>query len=260
MADGGAMFGAIPKQAWKRKYPGDQDNLCPLAMRCVLAVSENRRILIDTGMGDKHTGMLSYYKPHSLTTIADSLNTLGYKPEDVTDVILTHLHFDHSGGATIINKDNNVVPAFTHARYWLSRKQWENHLEPNRLEKDSILKDNIQPVFDAGILHLVEEDSLLDDNFHLRLFDGHSVGQLVAYINTDKGIFTFPGDLIPTAAHVALEWISAYDICAITSLTEKERFLTEAEKEGYHFIYCHDSKIQVSKVKRLNDDFKSSVV
>lgn len=257
MADGGAMFGAIPKRAWARKYPVNEENLCPLVMRCVLAISDERRILVDTGLGDKHLDKISYYQPHGLINMTESLNILGYTPDDITDVVLTHLHFDHCGFATQANKDGKVVPTFPNAKYWLSRKQWENYLSPNRLEEDSIFEENILPVFEANQLFLIDEDSLIYKGFSLRLFDGHSEGQLVPYIDTDDGIYTFPGDLIPTSCHVSLEWISAYDISAITSLKEKERFLYDAEKGNYSIIYCHDSTTQKSRVKRLNNNYKA---
>lgn len=255
MADGGAMFGAVPKRAWQRKYPVDEENLCPLVMRCVLAVSKERRILIDTGLGDKHPDKISYYRPHGLIHMQEAIASFGYAPEDITDVILTHLHFDHCGYAT--RWDNGkVIPSFPNAKYWLSRKQWENLQYPNRLEADSVFPENILPVYEAGQLQLIDEDMQLYDGISVRLFDGHSTGQLVPYIHTIDGIYTFPGDLIPTSAHVSLEWISAYDACALSSIKEKERFLTEAEQKGYTLIYCHDAKTTRSKVKRLNDNFK----
>lgn len=257
MADGGAMFGAIPKRAWQRVYPGNDQNLCPLTMRCVLAISDKRKILIDTGMGNKHLKKVAYYQPHSLTDIVDNLNELGYKKTDITDVVLTHLHFDHCGYATYENENKEIAPTFPNANYWLSQKQWNNYNHPNRLEKDSLFAENIQPIYEAGLLHFIESDMQLCEGFELRLFDGHSIGQLVPYIKGDTYTYTFPGDLIPTSAHISLEWISAYDICALTSLTEKERFLTEAEKMDYILIYCHDAKTQMSKVKRINSSFKA---
>ncbi len=260
MADGGAMFGAIPKRAWQRKYPSDEQNLCPLVMRCILAISEDRKILVDTGIGNKHPDKVSYYQPHGLINIIDEIEKLGYKATDITDVVLTHLHFDHCGYATYKNIDNETVPTFPNARYWLSREQWDNHLNPNQLEKDSLFTENIQPVYDAGLLHFVENDIQLYEGFELRLFDGHSVGQLVSYIKNDTATYTFPGDLIPTSAHVPLEWISAYDVCALTSLHEKERFLAEAETNKYILIYCHDAKIQMSKIKKLNDNFRAKSI
>lgn len=260
MADGGAMFGAIPKRAWSRKYPSDSQNLCALAMRCALAVSGERKILIDTGMGNKHLDKVSYYQPHSLVNIKDALLKLGYTADEITDVVLTHLHFDHCGFATRRNEQGEIVPSFPNARYWLSRKQWENFLDPNLLEKDSLFAENILPISEAGLLQLVDNDMQICEGFSMRLFDGHSLGQIVSYIETaNDGIYTFPGDLIPTAAHVPLEWISAYDICALTSLKEKQRFLSEAEQKGYTLIYCHDSVHAMSKVKRLNDNYKASL-
>ena len=258
MADGGAMFGAIPKRAWQRKYTADADNLCPLAMRCVLATSNDRRILIDTGMGDKHLDKVAYYQPYDLKNAEEAVKELGYTPDEITDVVLTHLHFDHCGGATKEDAKGLLTLSFPNARYWLSRKQWLNYQKPNRLEADSIFADNIQPVYESGQLYLVDEDMQICDGVELRLFDGHSEGQLVVYIKTDDGIYTFPGDLIPTSAHVSLEWISAYDISALTSLSEKERFLAEAEKENYTLVYCHDAKVKKSKVKKLNDNFIAS--
>ncbi len=258
MADGGAMFGAIPKRAWSRKYPSNEENLCSLVMRCALVTSIDRKILIDTGMGNKHSDKTSYYQPHSLIDIENAIQHLGYKSNDITDVVLTHLHFDHCGHATRKDENGNIVPTFKNARYWLSLKQWENFKNPNLLEEDSIFAENIMSVYEAGLLNLVEEYMQIDEGFILRLFDGHSVGQLVAYIETDgDGMYTFPGDLIPTSAHVPLEWISAYDICALTSAKEKQRFLAEAEREGYTLIYCHDSAHATSKVKKLNNNFKA---
>jgi len=257
MADGGAMFGAIPKRAWKRKYAHTEDNLCPLVMRCVLAISEDKKILIDTGMGDKHLNKASYYQPHNLININQAIKSFGYSPKDITDVILTHLHFDHCGYATMTDEDGKIVPSFPKAKYWLSKKQWETYLNPNLLEVDSIFKDNIQPVHDAGILNLIEGNTQLYDGFELRLFDGHSTGQIVVYMDTENGKYTFPGDLIPTSAHIPIEWISGYDICALTSVNEKQRFLEEAVHGNYTLIYCHDSETESGRVKKLNDNFKA---
>lgn len=260
MADGGAMFGPIPKRAWQRKYPVDEDNLCPLVMRCVLAISENQKILIDTGLGDKHTNQISYYRLHKLVDICQAIRSFGYEPEDITDVVITHVHFDHCGHATRKDDEENIIPSFPNAKYWLSRKQWDTLLNPNRLEKDSIFTNNILPVHEAGQLHLVEDDMQLYDGFSVRLFDGHSEGQLVPYIATENATYTFPGDLIPTSVHVSLEWVSGYDINALCSLTEKERFLTEAEQNGYILIYCHDAIIPKSKVKKVNSNFKHRTI
>lgn len=256
MADGGAMFGAIPKRAWMRKYPSREDNLCRLAMRCLLVESGDRKILVDLGMGDKYISEMSYYEPHNLVDVGEVLLSRGIQKEDITDIVLTHLHFDHCGYATSRNSKGHIVPTFSNATYWLSRKQWGSMLDVNPLEKDSIFRDDILPVYDAGRLLLVDEPIEIVSGFRLELYDGHTLGQLVPIIYSGENrIYTFPGDLVPTAAHVSLEWLSAYDICPLTSYTEKQRFLNDVVQEDYILIYCHDSYIKSSKVKRLNDNY-----
>lgn len=258
MADGGAMFGAIPKRAWKRKYPSDEENLCPLAMRCLLAINSDRKILVDLGMGDKYLKQMAYYQPKFLVDIRTKLAEYNYSADDITDVVLSHLHFDHCGYATRINENEKIVPTFPNAKYWLSELQWNNLFNPNKLEKDSLLKDNILPINEAGILNLVKEDISIIKGFDLRIFEGHTHGQLVPFIQCKNETVTFPGDLIPTSAHVPLEWISAYDLSAETSVNEKLRFLNEAADNNYTLIYYHDAKTERSKVKRINDDFIAS--
>lgn len=258
MADGGAMFGAIPKRAWQRKYACDEDNLCRLAMRCLLAVSADRKILVDTGIGATFSKDIAYYQPHNLVCIEEAIAQYGYSAADITDVVLTHMHFDHCGYATRKNEKGEFIPAFPNASYWLSNQQWENVVSPNELEKDSIFANNVLPVYEAGQLSIVDKDISLCDGVELRLFDGHSKGQLVPFIKSKDGICVFPGDLVPTSAHVSLEWISAYDICALTSYSEKKRFLDEAEREKYTLMYCHDAYVAKSKVKKLNDNFKAT--
>lgn len=255
MADGGAMFGAIPKRAWIRKYDSDESNLCRLAMRCVLVVSEDRRILIDLGMNKMDIEKMAYYQPQNIKNVADSIVEFGYHAEDITDVVLTHLHFDHCGSATTLDNDGNMIPTYENARYWLSRKQWQNYINPNRLERDSIFASTIQPISDAGLLNLIDTDTYLCDGVEMRLFDGHSDGQILVQIKTQNGITVVPSDLIPTAAHVPIDWISAYDISAIKSASEKERFLSEAADNNYTLIYYHDERVVSSRVKRLNDSF-----
>ena len=257
MVDGGAMFGAIPKRAWKRKYQSDENNLCRLAMRCILAISGDKRILVDLGMGNKHLREASYYQPHGLINIADELNKYGYTKNDITDVVLSHLHFDHCGGATSKNKDGDTLPAFPNATYHVSKSQWQSFLQPNRLEADSFFIENMMPVFEAGQLQLINADALLYDGFELRLFDGHTAGQIVPFINSSGNKIVFAGDVIPTSAHVPLEWISAYDISALVSIHEKERLLNELVSHDCTVIYCHDSTVVSSKIKRLNDNFKA---
>lgn len=258
MADGGAMFGAIPKRAWSRKYIFNEENLCPLAMRCVLAISEDRKILIDLGLGDKHASQITYYQPHSLISITEALAEYNILEDEITDVVLTHLHFDHCGYATKLNEEKQVVPTFPNAKYWLSQKQWDSFNTPNLLEKDSFFADNIKPIKEAGLLNLVNEEIELTSGFRLEIYGGHTNGQLVSIIEAKEGITAIPCDLIPTASHIALEWISAYDINALESINEKIRFLDKAVKNNYRLIYYHDATVVSSKVKRLNNNYKAT--
>lgn len=257
-ADGGAMFGAIPKTAWSRRYPSNETNGCILAMRSLLiSNAPGKVVLIDNGAGTKHLKQLSYYNFFDLVDLGAELQKRGISPEQVTDVVLTHLHFDHCGYSTLRNEDTGeIVPAFPNATHWVSRKQWENFLHPNALEKDSYFLENMKTIEDNGLLHLIDTDTELCQGIDLRLFDGHTPGQIAPYIQTSGQTFVFAGDVIPLAASVSPEWISAYDTFPITSYQEKVRMLEEAAREGHAIIYCHDAYTKCSTVKKVNDFFK----
>lgn len=257
-ADGGAMFGAIPKTAWIRRYPSDETNGCIMAMRSVLVSTEDgHKILIDNGAGNKHLKLLSYYKFFDLIDLGDALRLRGIAPEEITDVVLTHLHFDHCGYTTRLEGSaENLTLSFPNATHWVSRRQWENSLRPNPLEKDSYFPENIEAVEKAGLLRLVEEDTFLCPQLELRLFDGHTPGQIAPYIYQPEGTFVFAGDVIPLAASVSPEWISAYDTFPVTSYQEKTRMLEEAVNKGQILIYCHDAYTRCSTVKKINSYYK----
>lgn len=257
-ADGGAMFGAIPKTAWSRRYPSNETNGCILAMRSLLISNiSGKVVLIDNGAGTKHLKQLSYYNFFDLVDLGAELQKRGISPEQVTDVVLTHLHFDHCGYSTLRNEDTGeIAPAFPNATHWVSRKQWENFLHPNALEKDSYFIENMKTIETVGLLHLIDTDTKLCPGIDLRLFDGHTPGQIAPYIQTSGQTFVFAGDVIPLAASVSPEWISAYDTFPITSYQEKVRMLEEAAREGQAIIYCHDAYTKCSTVKKVNDFFK----
>lgn len=259
-ADGGAMFGAIPKTAWKRRYPSNEDNGCILTMRCALVTTPcGRVILIDNGAGNKHLDKLSYYKFFGLNDIYNELRQRNILPQQVTDVVLTHLHFDHCGYTTLRDdKSGLIVPAFPNATCWVSSSQWENFLYPNSLEKDSYFPENLLPVFEAGKLNLIEQDTELCKGLTLRIYNGHTPGQLVPYIKTDAHTFVFAGDVIPLASSVSPEWISAYDTFPVTSYTEKIRLLEEAASQKQILIYCHDTYTSYSGVKKINNFYKTT--
>ena len=250
MADGGAMFGPIPKMYWKRKYASNENNLCVMAMRCLFVETENRRILIDTGVGKKHE--LKYYQPHNLKDIVEEIKKIGYEPSDITDVVLTHLHFDHCGYATCFDENKRSVPTFPNATYWLSKAQWENYRNPRLYEKDSFFAENIEPVFDSNQLTFIEEDTQLIEGFSLKLYDGHTPGQIAIFIDSDKEKIVFPGDVVPTSAHVSLGWLSAYDNNAALAMEEKKRLLDKMVQEERRAIFYHDAQIVSAKVEHKN--------
>lgn len=250
MADGGAMFGPIPKMYWERKYPCDENNLCVMAMRCLFVETKNRRILIDTGVGNKHE--LKFYQPHNLKDIVEEIKKIGYEPSEITDVVLTHLHFDHCGYATCFDKDGKTGPTFLNATYWLSKAQWENYRNPHLYEKDSFFTENIEPVFESNQLTLLEEDTNLFEGFTLKLYDGHTPGQIAVLIDTDNEKIVYPGDVVPTSAHVSLGWLSAYDNNAALAMEEKKRLLDKVVKEERTAIFYHDAQIVSAKVEQKN--------
>lgn len=249
-ADGGAMFGAIPKTAWHRKYPSDENNGCILAMRSLLITTANqRRILIDTGAGFKHLRSLSYYRFFGLHNLEDELSTRNLRPDDITDVILTHLHFDHCGFCTQ-EENGKVRMTFPKARHWVSLRQWHNLLHPNALEKESYFKKDMQAVEESGQLQLLSEDLILTPDVTLRLFDGHTAGQIVPYIRTASETVVFAGDVIPLFASISPEWISAYDIMPLTSYEGKCRLLEQAVREQQRIVFCHDAYTASTRIKK----------
>ena len=253
-ADGGAMFGAIPKTAWSRRYKSNEQNGCVLAMRSLLIITDDgRHILVDNGAGDKHLKQLAYYQFFQLKDLGEELKKRGSSCEQITDVVFTHLHFDHCGYTT--RNDDRYSPAFPTATHWVSRRQWENFLHPHPLEKESFFPENMQSVEEAGLLHLIDDTEWITPTVELRLADGHTPGQIVPYVHTPEETFVFAGDVIPLAASVSPEWISAYDIEPAVSYNEKLRLLEEAARRHQLVIYCHDAYTPYSYVKQVNGYF-----
>ncbi len=247
------MFGAIPKTAWSRRYPSDGENGCVLAMRCLLILTdEGKIVLTDTGAGSKQMERLTYYRFFNLADLSSELRRYGVEPEEVTDVVLTHLHFDHCGNATQTAPGNGQpVVGFPNATYWVSHRQWENFRHPNPLERDSYFPETMEAVQHRGVLRLITEETALCPTITLRLFDGHTPGQIAPYIRTAEQTYVFAGDVIPLAASVSPEWISAYDTYPVTSHAEKCRMLEEAVREKQVIIYCHDAYTVATTVKKV---------
>lgn len=240
--DGGAAFGVVPKKVWQKRYPCDKDNFCTLHMRCLLVDTGERRILIDAGTGDKQLKYLAYYGFKGVIDFESELGKSGYQCSDITDVIFTHLHFDHCGGATRFGADGESVElVFPNATHWVSQTQWDNFMHPNVRESDSYFAENMMPISTAGKLKLVTENQMVCPELEIRIFNGHTVGQLVSYINLGTKTLVYVGDVIPLAANVPLSWISSYDVFPLTAMEEKKVLLDEAADKEQILFFEHDA-------------------
>jgi len=255
--DGGAAFGVVPKRVWQKRYPCNDDNFVRLAMRCLLIETADKLILIDSGTGDKQLEYLKYYDFVGVISFETELNKLGFSCSQITDVVYTHLHFDHCGGSTRYNSDKTVVElTFPNATHWVGEAQWKNFLNPNIREGDSYFPENIQPIHEAGKLKMVSENQWLCPDVELRLFNGHTVGQLVSYIHSDEITYVYVGDVIPLAACLPVAWISAYDTYPITAMEEKKALLDEAAEKKQILFFEHDAYIECCTVKEVYGKYR----
>lgn len=254
--DGGAMFGVVPKSIWSRTNPADNDNMIDIGARCLLIEDANRLILIDTGMGNKQSDkFFSYYKPWGDESLEESINKAGFHRDDITDVFLTHLHFDHCGGGVEWNKERtgyNMV--FKNAEYWTNKDHWLWATQPNQREKASFLTENLSPIEASGQLKFIEKskDAFVSQSelgFGILFVDGHTDKQMIPHIQYQGKTLVFAADLIPTAGHIPLPYIMGYDTRPLISMTEKERFLKEAADNHYYLLLEHDAHHPVVTVK-----------
>ena len=248
--DGGAMFGVVPKVLWENLYPADENNLCNWAMRCLLVVDGKRITLIDNGIGDKQDKrFLKHYYLNGDDNLAGSLKKCGFDFDDITDIILTHLHFDHCGGSIKYDENKNLVPAFKNANYWISQKQWELAKNPNRREKASFLKENIMPIGESGQLKLIENEHEIIPNITAKIFDGHTAGQIIPYINYHGRTIVYMADLLPSTAHIPMPYIMSYDVRPLLTLQDKERFYKDALDGNFILFFEHDIKNECCTLK-----------
>jgi len=288
--DGGAMFGVVPKSIWNKLNPADENNMCSWALRCLLIEDEGKLILVDNGMGNKQDEkFFGHYYLHGDDTLDKSLAKHGFGKDDITDVFLTHLHFDHCGGS-IVREGDKLVPAFKNATYWSNERHWKWATEPNAREKASFLKENILPIAESGQLkffnvnretpgvtlnpagnnasahdsRLTTHDSGLISNLSFYSVSGHTDAMMLPKINYKGRTIVYMADLLPSAAHIPLPYVMAYDMFPLTTLNEKKAFLTEAQANDHVLFFEHDPLTecctlqQTEKGIRQNEVFKLS--
>ncbi|MBT8399238.1 MAG: MBL fold metallo-hydrolase, partial [Rhodothermia bacterium] len=247
--DGGAMFGVVPKPLWSRKIPADERNRIPLAMRCLLLEDGDRLILIDNGIGDKFDDKFTniYNVSFSGSSLKQSMSDLGFGLDDVTDVVITHLHFDHCGGSTV-KTPHGLEVAFPNARFHVQLKHWAAANAPNVRERASFLRENIEPLAESGQLSFVDGDEEIFPGVSAITVDGHTDHMQLVKISDEETTLVFAADLLPTRFHLAPAWTMAYDIRPLVSMEEKSRFLRRAVDNGWHLFFEHDPEVEVASV------------
>jgi len=251
--DGGAMFGVVPKNIWNKINPADENNLCRWALRCLLIQDNGRLILVDNGIGTKQDAkFFSHYYLHGDDTLDGSLAKYGFHRDDITDVLLTHLHFDHCGGS-IIREGEKLAPAFKNATYWSNEFHWQWATDPNDREKASFLKENILPIKESGQLKFInvpqkEKDKLstttFSDSIFVRFVYGHTNAMMLTQIKLNGKTIVYMADLLPSAGHIPIPYIMAYDMFPLTTLSEKKFFLKEAVENNYILFFEHDAQVE----------------
>ncbi|RYG31982.1 MAG: MBL fold metallo-hydrolase [Chitinophagaceae bacterium] len=261
--DGGAMFGVVPKSIWNKLNPADENNLCSWAMRCLLVEDGKKLILIDNGIGDKQDAkFMGHYYLHGHDTLDKSLAAKGFSKDDITDVFLTHLHFDHCGGS-LVREGEKLVPAFKNASYWSNKRHWEWAVHPNDREKASFLKENILPIQESGQLKFIEDSGKdFPDQLSVRQVFGHTEAMMLPMMKYKGRTIIYMADLLPSVAHIPLPYVMAYDMFPLTTLNEKKSFLQEALENDYILYFEHDPNIecctlqQTEKGIRMKETFR----
>ena len=272
--DGGAMFGVVPKTLWSKIHAADENNLCTWSMRCLLIEDEGKLILIDNGIGDKQDPkFFSHYHLHGDDTLDKSLAKHGFQRSDITDVFLTHLHFDHCGGS-IVREGEQLVPAFKNAVYWSNERHWEWAIKPNDREKASFLKENILPIQESGQLKFIDISGIHTEApgagkqatfvpspilpaLSIRLANGHTDAMMLPQINYKGKHIVFMADLLPSTGHIQIPYVMAYDMFPLTTLREKKAFLEEAAAQEYVLFFEHDPEHECCIVKQTDKGIRS---
>ena len=242
--DGGAMFGIVPKKLWQRLNPPDENNLCTWAMRCLLIETGDRKILVDCGLGDKQDPKWrSFFEPHGGDSLMGSIAANGLQAEDITDVFLTHLHFDHCGGAVKYDANKRLVPAFPNATYWSNELHWAWAMDPNERERASFLKENFVPLLDTGVIRFIDVQQDMVDwlpGLKVKFVYGHTEAMMALHINDGNHEYLYCADLMPSSFHLGMPYVMAYDVRPLVTLQEKEWLLETALDQDWGLIFEHD--------------------
>ena len=257
--DGGAMFGVVPKSIWNKSNPADQNNMCSWALRCLLIEDGNRLILIDNGMGNKQDEkFFGYYYLHGNDTLQKSLNKYGFEMDDITDMVLTHLHFDHCGGSIKYNNNKtNLEPAFKNAKYYCNEKHWNWANQANSREKASFLKENILPIKESGQLNFIDSQSTLITNLSFIEVNGHTEGMMLPIIKYKESTLAYMADLIPSVGHLPIPFVMGYDVRPLETLKEKELILKTALDNDWTLFFEHDPTIECIKLERTEKGIRA---
>ena len=247
--DGGAMFGIIPKPLWEKTNPADDLNRVTLSTRNLLLVSDVKKILIDTGMGKKwDEKSKNIYRIDPTLELEPALELCGIKSDEITDVLLTHLHFDHTGGSTKL-ENGKLVPAFPNAKYYVQKKNFEWAMNPSERDRGSYIKDNFEPLFKEGVLHLIDGEIDFDENISFRIINGHTFAQQMIKISDSTNTILYCADLMPFVSHVRIPYVMGYDLQPMITVQEKKKYLQLAADENWHLYFGHDPQFAAATVK-----------
>ncbi|HEY3250103.1 MAG TPA: MBL fold metallo-hydrolase [Ignavibacteria bacterium] len=255
--DGGAMFGVVPKPLWSRTNPADEQNRIDMCMRSLLLVSDKKKIIVDNGVGYKMSKKLNeiYGVDHSKFTLEGELGKIGYKTDDITDVIITHLHFDHAGGSTKRDENGNLQLMFPNATYHVQKRHWEWAVNPSDRDKASFMPENFMLIQEKKQLNFFNGDSKFDDLINLHVVNGHTYAMQLVTVKDDKTTLLFTADLFPTTSHLPFAYIMGYDLFPLTTLDEKKKFLPKIADENWLLFFEHDAFTETAKVQKNEKGF-----